>query len=208
VVHVFSAHGAEAGDHRAGGALGLSGPATGARPRYGLGHLRRRIIRSLCDLSDKTAFANGFIDRGAGASAEAAQGAAIEASSIVNGLATRAAGSCGHPAFVAERAIGAHGSAIEPRLVEVLASLHVKGDGDEAGIALSIRRGAAARASAEVARHAIVGQNKNRTMIVVAVTERAVTILIPVLAAGRRGTKAQHKNSCDQHAEKHTRPKD
>jgi hypothetical protein len=93
------------------------------------------MVAPFHNLSDEAAFANGFIDRGAGSSAQAAQDAAFGAAGIIHRPAARAARSLGHPSFVSNVSIGAQSSAIEPRLIEEFSGLHVKTDCNKAGLA-------------------------------------------------------------------------
>jgi hypothetical protein len=93
------------------------------------------MLTPLGDLADGAAFAAGFVDGSAGASAQSTQRHALRAISIADGTATATAGAFGDSAVFTDPSIGTQRSALEPRLVIKLSGLHVKADGDEAALA-------------------------------------------------------------------------
>lgn len=97
------------------------------------------LAAHVSDLSYEAAFASRFVNGPAGASAQSDENAAAVAMRVVDGTPTWAACPLGHSKIVAEIAIGAETSAVEPGLVKELASLHVKAYSDEARFAERIR---------------------------------------------------------------------
>jgi hypothetical protein len=209
VVHVFTAHGAETGGDAAGGALSFAGVSSRLRAHDRLGQFDPGIVIALRDLPHEGAFAGGFVDGGAGASAQADQRATVGTTRIKHRAPAGAAGSGGHSPLVAERSIRTHGSAVEPRGVIELAGLHVEADGDEARIAERVGRRPSAGAAAEIARDAFVRQDEDGAVLVMIAVEGtiAVTVMIAVLAVMiavlivilRRGERnhRDHEENCE-----------
>jgi hypothetical protein len=133
MIHVLAAHGAEPCEDGAGRTLGLGGSSSRIGPGDRLGHFNPGIVAPLGDRSEMVALADGFVDRSAGPSAQSAQHGALRAVRIVHRPAAPTAGSAGHPLFIAEFSIPPQANAIEPRLVEEFARLHVKADGTKPG---------------------------------------------------------------------------
>ena len=138
------------------------------------------MIAPFHNLSDRAAFAYGFIDRGAGASAQAAQDAALGTAGIINRPSARAARSFGDPSLVAHVSIRAQSSAIEPRLIEEFAGLHMKAYCHETGLAECIARGPSPGASPEVARDALARHQVNPATVMIAILFAS---LVPIVIA-------------------------
>lgn len=150
MIHVFSAPGAETRDGEPQWAIGLRGMAAGIGARDGCGPFGSGMIRAIRDLAQRSAFADSFIDGSASAPAEAAQHEPLRTHCVMHRTSAWTAGSLRHGKFVAKPALGADAGAIEPRLVEILAGLHVKSHGDGIRRALRIGRRPAAIASAKI----------------------------------------------------------
>jgi hypothetical protein len=101
-------------------------------------------------------------------------------------MATRTAGSLRHPQIIAGPAIRPQVGAIEPGLIEILAGLHVKSDGDESLLTNRVGRRPSSRTAAEVLRRALA-----RNMNPIAV---AVTVVVAILRGRERGKCDQQKN--------------
>jgi hypothetical protein len=138
--------------------VGFGGPSTGTRARHGLCELDPTIVTTvvppvialvvttivmsivahLSDLPYVTTFANCFINGSSGSPTQSNENAATAAAGIVDGTAARAARSLGHPELVSEVSIRSQASAMEPRLVEKFASLHVEAYRYETGLTQSV----------------------------------------------------------------------
>ncbi|MFZ0864596.1 MAG: hypothetical protein WAN18_28320 [Candidatus Sulfotelmatobacter sp.] len=148
VIHIFAAHGSKSGNDRAGGTVGLAGSPSRMRAGHGFCEIDpvvvapvvTSIVPDLSYLPYVSAFANSFIDGGAGSSTQSDESAATVAVSIKNGTATRAACSLRHPKLVSEVSIRSQASTIEPCLVEEFAGLHVKAYRHETGLTERVRR--------------------------------------------------------------------
>ena len=205
MIHIFATHGAESGDDCARRTVSFDGPPSGTWPRNRLCQFNSGMGAPFHNLSDETTFANGFIDRGAGASTQAAQDAAFGAAGIIDRPAARAARSLGHPSFVSNVSIGAQAGAIEPRLIEEFPRLHVKTDRNKTGLAERIGRRPSAGAAAKVARDAFARHQVNPAAFMIAVVIAVmVTILfaslVPiVLTILRRRQRCQcdHQQNCE-----------
>ena len=123
------------------------------------------------------AFADRFIDGGAGASPQSDEDAAAPAVRIPHRTSARAARSFSHPNVVAEIAIGPNVGAVEPGLIKKLASLHMKADSDEARLAERVARRPAAAPTAKVAYKGIARSNVNPVAIVAV----AITVMVAIL---------------------------
>ena len=187
MVHPFAGIGVEAGDDetgrtfRAHGISGCIGTHDGLRP-FGA-----NVFSSFGNLAEGAAHTDGLIDVVSGASAKAAQYHAARTEGVLHGTPAGTAGALRHSDFFSQFAVGANVDAIEPRRIEVLAGLHVESDGDGISLAYGIGRRPAARAAAEVHRHALV-RDTDAPVVDVAIT---VTILIGVLSRGERGERDQ-----------------
>ena len=135
MIHILAAIRMEPGNDRACRALDLRWTSTGTRPRDVLGQLGLRVVEALRDVAHGTARAGGDINGGAGATPQASKGTSGGAVGIVNRSAATAAGSSRQATFLAKRAIGAHGRALDPSLVIVFAGLYVEANSDKAGVA-------------------------------------------------------------------------
>src|SRR3954454_4134415 len=165
--------------------------------RDGLRHLRVRTARAEGDFAQRAADAGGHINRRAGASAKTAQRESTRAERIVNRTSTAAAGALGHPRVTAEVAVAFDVDAVEPCLIEILASLHVESDCDGLRVTDRVTRGAAAAASAEVL-HKLFARDEDPAAAVVAITV-AVTVAILILRRGERGECCGKQNEENRH---------
>jgi hypothetical protein len=182
-----------------------------------LGQLASGTLEALGDLAHGTALAGSFIDGSATAATQAAQSQAGRTGGVGYGTAARSSGASGHAALLSERAIRTHGRAIEPRLIEEFARLHVESDGDEAGIAECVGGGTSAVATAKVAGDALETQNQDEVAIaavaftIAVMTSIAEGVAIPIaiavtilrgtilllLGSGQRSHR-NHQQNCQQ----------
>jgi hypothetical protein len=109
--------------------------ASGIGSSDGLGHLGSVFLVPLGDGANGAAFADGLIDGGAGASSESTQHMTLGTVGVVHRAAARTAGSAGDPRFISKFSIMPQANTIQPSCVEVLASLHVKANGNGARVA-------------------------------------------------------------------------
>lgn len=188
MIHVLAAHGAEPCDHGAGRTLGLGGSSSRIGPGDRLGHFNPGIVAPLGDRSEMAALADGFVDRSAGPSSQSAQHGALRAVRIVHRPAARTAGSAGHPLLIAEFSIPSQANAIEPRLVEEFARLHVKADGYKTGLTHRVGGRPSAAAAAEVPRDALVGNSNGRAVVI------PVAVAIMILLRRQWGECDEKKN--------------
>jgi hypothetical protein len=200
VVHVLAAHGAEAGDDTASGTLTLGKPSARPRTHDGLSHLGSGIVVTLRDVAHQAAFADGLINGSASPPAKAAQRETVGTTCIGDWPPAWAAGSTGHSAFVSERSVGTHGSAVEPRLVIELAGLHVKPNRNKTRITECIRGRSSAGTAAEVPRRALVRQNENRSVeaAVAATIVIAIPIAVLILRVSQRSQSDHNQNREDR----------
>ena len=180
MVHVFAAVGAESRDYESGGTFRRGGMTSGIGAGHGLRPLGARTIHVVRDLTEWSALANGFIDRGAGASAKATQRETIRTDRVVHGTSTATAGRFGAHHFVADAAIAANARAIEPCEVKELAGLHMKADGNGVGRTDGVGRRPATVSAAEILDYVLAG-DEDRAVITV-----AITVVVAILRMERR----------------------
>ena len=106
--------------------------ASSIRSSDGLSHFRSVLTATLSDCSERTAFTDGLVDGGAGATSQPAQNVALRTIGIVHRAAAGTAGSVGCPWLVSEFSVMPQANTIEPCLIEELAGLHMQADCDEA----------------------------------------------------------------------------
>jgi hypothetical protein len=147
------------------------------------------MLAPLDNLPHGSTFANGLIDGGSGSSPQPAQNTAFGAAGIRNRTAAGTARSLGHPQVVSHVAVRSQARAIEPRLVEKFAGLHVKANGDETGFTERIGGWPSARTAAEVARDPFARPQVKPVAV-------AIMIAIPILILRRRqrGERNQQQN--------------
>jgi len=143
------------------------------------------MIATLDNLPHLTAFPDGFVDGGACSAAQPPQNAAFGATRIVNGPATRRAGSFCDPSLVSRVSIRAQASAIEPRLIEEFTGLHVKTYGNKTGLAERIGGRPSPRAPAEIARDAFARRDVNTFSVAIAVPI-VIAVVISILRRRQR----------------------
>jgi len=204
VVHVLPAHGPEASDDAARGTLSLGGSPARAGTHDGLSEFSSGVVVTLSDVAHRAALADGFINGSASAATQSAQRETIRATRIRNWTAAWAAGSASHPALITQRSIGSHGSAIKPRLVVVLAGLHVKAHSHKSWFAQRIGSRPSTVAAAKVARDTFVREDENRAVVITV----AIPIVIAIAALILRSCKCSQrdeKQNCTHSHYSHSR---
>lgn len=193
VVYVFAAIRAEAGDHGTARAFSARPPSAWIWPPEGLREFRSHAFSSPCDLAERAANAHRLIDRGPGASAQAAQCHAPRAGCVLYWSPAGTARALRHSDFISQVAIAANPGAIEPCRVEELAGLHVESDGHGIFVAYGIGSGPAALAAAEVDGRALVRYVHSAMIVIAAMITVAILI---VLSRGERSERdqTQHPN--------------
>jgi hypothetical protein len=169
------------------------------RAQYRLRHLRSNAFSSLSDSVKRAAHASGLVNRRSGASAQAAQYHPRGTERIVHGPSAGAAGSLRHSDFIAEIAIAVNAHAIEPRLIEVLAGLHVESHGDGIFLAYGIRRRPPAVAAAEVLHRALVRQDEGAAAVAIAISVAITVVVAILLVLGRSQRAESHEKKNRQH---------
>jgi hypothetical protein len=91
-------------------------------------------IMAVAEVAERTAFADSFVDGCARVSSESAQDTSRPTLCIVYVTATSGASSVGHTTVFSQCAVGAHGNAVKPGLIEIFSCLHVETNRYEAAI--------------------------------------------------------------------------